>query len=55
MLVVGTRGETGHAGIMMGSTSIALLEFAPCPVVVVHGRRPVPATEARGSDAGVRS
>jgi nucleotide-binding universal stress UspA family protein len=36
VLVVGTRGATGYAGILMGSTSNALLEFAPCPVVVVH-------------------
>jgi nucleotide-binding universal stress UspA family protein len=36
VLVVGTRGRTGYTGILMGSTSNALLEFAPCPVVVVH-------------------
>jgi len=36
LLVVGTRGGTGYTGILMGSTSNALLEFAPCPVVVVH-------------------
>jgi nucleotide-binding universal stress UspA family protein len=36
VLVVGTRGRSGYTGILMGSTSNALLEFAPCPVVVVH-------------------
>lgn len=36
VLVVGTRGRRGYTGILMGSTSNALLEFAPCPVVVVH-------------------
>lgn len=36
MVIVGTRGRTGYTGILMGSTSNALLEFAPCPVVVVH-------------------
>jgi nucleotide-binding universal stress UspA family protein len=36
VLVVGTRGPNSYTGILMGSTSNALLEFAPCPVVVVH-------------------
>ena len=46
VLVVGARGRTGHTGMVMGSTSNALLEFAPCPIVVVHGRRPAPADAA---------
>lgn len=40
VLVVGTRGRAGGDRVRMGSTSNALLEFAPCPVVVVHGHRP---------------
>jgi nucleotide-binding universal stress UspA family protein len=38
VLVVGTRGRTHQTGILMGSTSQALVEFAACPVVVVHPR-----------------
>jgi nucleotide-binding universal stress UspA family protein len=39
VLVVGTRGHTDQTGIRMGSTSQALVEFANCPVIVVHPRR----------------
>jgi len=38
VLVVGTRGRTNQTGMLMGSTSQALVEFAPCPVIVVHPR-----------------
>ncbi|SHK74705.1 Nucleotide-binding universal stress protein, UspA family [Pseudonocardia thermophila] len=38
VLVVGTRGRTGFTGILTGSTSTALIGFAPCPVIVVHPR-----------------
>jgi nucleotide-binding universal stress UspA family protein len=40
MLVVGHRGHRIAEGMGLGSTSRALVEFAPCPVVVVP---PVPA------------
>jgi len=46
MLVVGTRGPTEQTGILMGSTSLALVEFAACPVVVVHPPRTTPAATA---------
>jgi nucleotide-binding universal stress UspA family protein len=36
MLVVGNRGRRTGGGMLLGSTSHALVEFAPCPVVVVH-------------------
>ena len=52
MLVVGTRGRTGQTGILMGSTSLALVEFATCPVVVVHPRRAVAAGTAAASRDG---
>lgn len=55
VLVVGARGSTGHTGVLMGSTSNALLEFASCPVVVVHGRKPLPMVVAEDAEAGVRS
>jgi nucleotide-binding universal stress UspA family protein len=51
MLVVGARGSGGIAGMMLGSVSRALLEYAPCPVGVAHsasdGARPM-------TDAGLR-
>jgi nucleotide-binding universal stress UspA family protein len=34
VLVVGHRGDTG-SGMLHSSTSQALVEFAPCPVVVI--------------------
>ena len=55
MLVVGTRGRTGQTGILMGSTSLALVEFATCPVVVVHPRRAVAAGTAAVAGTAVRS
>jgi nucleotide-binding universal stress UspA family protein len=51
LLVVGHRGHRPTQGMGLGSTSRALVEFAPCPVVVTP---PVPvpvasATEATGA------
>ena len=38
-VVVGARGCGGLAGMAIGSTSQAVLEFATCPVIVVRPRR----------------
>lgn len=36
LLVVGHRGHDTGSGMLHGSTSRALVEFAPCPVVVIN-------------------
>lgn len=37
MLVLGSRGHGGFAGLLLGSVSTACAQYAHCPVLIVHG------------------
>lgn len=35
-IVVGSRGRGGFKGMTLGTVSQAVLQYAPCPVAVIH-------------------
>jgi len=37
LLVVGSHGRSGFAGMLLGSVSQHCVQHAPCPVVIIRG------------------
>ena len=52
LLVLGSRGHGGFAGLLAGSTAVSVAAHAHCPVVVVRGAGPGRARPARGGRRG---
>jgi nucleotide-binding universal stress UspA family protein len=48
MLVVGSRGHGGFAGMLLGSVSAIVAEHASCPVLIIHGTWPAPTAASGG-------
>jgi nucleotide-binding universal stress UspA family protein len=46
MIVLGSRGHGGFAGMMMGSVSAEVAEYATCSALIMHGNAPATAIAA---------
>lgn len=55
LLVLGTRGLGGFAGLLVGSTAVALAGRAHCPLVVVRGEVPAHGPVVVGVDGSANS
>lgn len=47
VILMGSRGHTGLAGMLLGSVTQRLLHLAPCPMLVIPSSAAVPATAQR--------
>ena len=47
LIVLATRGQTGLARIVLGSTAERVVQFAPCPVLVARQRKQTEETERK--------
>ena len=54
LIVVGTRGQTAFAGLMLGSVAQRLLHVAPCPVLAVPRPTQIETTAAHKTLEEVR-
>ncbi|MBL8072956.1 MAG: universal stress protein [Nitrospira sp.] len=56
LIVVGTRGKTGLAHVLLGSTAERIIRVAPCPVLAVRTERHEAASgnEARHTPSGIQ-